>query len=62
MELKFKKTLLLAMRMNSAHKRIIKMSPNSIVNMEMFTKVCNLMYFSRTLHIIYLNYEKYVAF
>ncbi|KAL4119059.1 hypothetical protein QTP88_011928 [Uroleucon formosanum] len=38
MDLKFKKTLLIAMTMNSAHRRVIKMSPNSIVNLEMFTR------------------------
>lgn len=39
MDLRFKKTLLLAMNMNSAHKRAMKVTPESIVNMEMFTQV-----------------------
>jgi len=42
MDLKFKKTLLLAMTMNSAHKRVMKVSPNSIVNLEMFSRVIKL--------------------
>ncbi|XP_026804934.1 odorant receptor 22c-like [Rhopalosiphum maidis] len=44
MDLKFKKTLLLAMTMNSAHKRVMKVSPNSIVNLEMFSRVMNMSY------------------
>ncbi|KAE9532665.1 hypothetical protein AGLY_009746 [Aphis glycines] len=44
MDLKFKKTLLLAMTMNSAHKRVMKISPNSIVNLEMFSRVMNMSY------------------
>ncbi|XP_029342650.1 odorant receptor 46a-like [Acyrthosiphon pisum] len=44
MDLKFKKTLLLAMTLNSAHKRVMKVSPNSIVNLEMFTGVMNMSY------------------
>lgn len=39
MDLKFKKTMLLAMYMNSAHKRVLKVTPNLIINLEMFTKV-----------------------
>ncbi|KAF0748951.1 odorant receptor 46a-like, partial [Aphis craccivora] len=42
MDLKFKKTLLLAMTMNSAHKRVMKVSPNSIVNLEIFSRVIKL--------------------
>ncbi|XP_022167641.1 odorant receptor 22c-like [Myzus persicae] len=44
MDLKFKNTLLMAMIMNSAHKRVMKVSPNSIVNLEMFTGVMNMSY------------------
>ncbi|XP_060863396.1 uncharacterized protein LOC132939967 [Metopolophium dirhodum] len=44
MDLKFKKTLLMAMTMNSAHRRVMKVSPNSIVNLEMFTGVMNMSY------------------
>ncbi|XP_025196562.1 odorant receptor 22c-like [Melanaphis sacchari] len=53
MDLKYKKTLLLAMTMNSAHKRVMKVSPNSIVNLEMFSRVMNMSYSIVT---ILLNY------
>ncbi|XP_026823092.1 uncharacterized protein LOC113561082 [Rhopalosiphum maidis] len=43
-DLQFKKTLLLAMAINSAHKLKMKVSPNSIVNLEMFTRVMNMSY------------------
>nr|UMT69221.1 odorant receptor 22 [Myzus persicae] len=43
-DLKFKKTVLLAMSMNSAHKQVMKLSPNSIVNLEMFARVMNMSY------------------
>ncbi|XP_050054942.1 odorant receptor 46a-like [Aphis gossypii] len=43
-DLQFKKTLLLAMTINSAHKLKMKVSPNSIVNLEMFTRVMNMSY------------------
>ncbi|XP_015367764.1 PREDICTED: odorant receptor 22c-like [Diuraphis noxia] len=43
-DLKFKKTVLLAMSMNSAHKKVMKLSPNSIVNLEMFSRVMNMSY------------------
>lgn len=46
MDLKFKKTVLIAMVMNSAHRRVMKVSPNSIVNLEMFTGVIQLIYIS----------------
>lgn len=39
MDLKFKKTLLLAMKMNSSHKRVMKVSPKSSVGLEMFARV-----------------------
>lgn len=39
MDLRFKKTMLLAMIMNSCHKRIMKMTPTSIINLEMFGRV-----------------------
>jgi len=39
MDLKFKKTMLLAMKMNSSHKRAMKVSPNSAVGLEMFARV-----------------------
>lgn len=45
MDLKFQKTMLIAMAMNSAHKRIMKISPNLIIHLEMFTEV-------RTLYIL----------
>lgn len=55
MDLKFKKTLLMAMIMNSSHKRVMKVSPNSIVNLEMFTGVIKLnIYFRRIAHGLYL--------
>ncbi|CAI6349028.1 unnamed protein product [Macrosiphum euphorbiae] len=38
-DLKFKKTVLLAMSMNSANKQVMKLSPNSIVNLAMFSRV-----------------------
>jgi len=39
MDLKYKKTLLFAMNMNSAHRRVMKVTPKSIVNLEMFSNV-----------------------
>uniref|UniRef100_A0A2S2P3J9 Uncharacterized protein n=2 Tax=Schizaphis graminum TaxID=13262 RepID=A0A2S2P3J9_SCHGA len=42
MDLKFKKSLLLAMKMNSSHKRVMKISPNSAVGLEMFARVMNM--------------------
>lgn len=39
MDLKFKKIMVMAMAMNSAHKRVMKVSPNSIIHLEMFTDV-----------------------
>ncbi|KAE9545231.1 hypothetical protein AGLY_000774 [Aphis glycines] len=44
MDLKFKKTLLLAMNMNSAHRRVMKVIPRSIINLELFAKVMNMSY------------------
>ncbi|XP_025409427.1 uncharacterized protein LOC112682880 [Sipha flava] len=44
MDLKFKKTLLLAMNMNSSHNRMMKVSPTSIINLEMFSRVMNMSY------------------
>ncbi|XP_060833372.1 odorant receptor 46a-like [Rhopalosiphum padi] len=44
MDLKFKKSLLLAMKMNSSHKRVMKISPNSAVGLEMFARVMNMSY------------------
>ncbi|XP_015367779.1 PREDICTED: odorant receptor 46a, isoform B-like [Diuraphis noxia] len=44
MDLKFKKTLLMAMILNSSHKRVMKVSPNSFVNLEMFTRLMNMSY------------------
>lgn len=44
MDLKFKKTLLLIMSMNSAHRRMMKVSPKSVVNMEMFARVTYIFY------------------
>lgn len=41
MSLKFKKTLLMAMKLNSAHQRLMRITPLSIVNLEMFSKVRN---------------------
>ncbi|XP_029342048.1 uncharacterized protein LOC100572802 [Acyrthosiphon pisum] len=43
-DLKFKKTVLLAMSMNSANKQVMKLSPNSIVNLAMFSRVMNMSY------------------
>jgi len=37
--IRFKKSLLLTMQMNAAHKRTIKITPLCVVNMEMFAKV-----------------------
>ncbi|KAL4119061.1 hypothetical protein QTP88_011930 [Uroleucon formosanum] len=37
-DLKFKKTVLLAMSMNSAHKQVMKLSQNFIVNLAMFSR------------------------
>jgi len=39
MDLTFKKTMLLTMKMNSSHKRAMKVSPNSAVGLEMFARV-----------------------
>lgn len=44
MDLKFKKTMLLAMKMNSSHKRVMKVSPNSAVGLEMFARVSSLIF------------------
>ncbi|XP_022167615.1 uncharacterized protein LOC111031819 [Myzus persicae] len=44
MDLTFKKTMLLAMKMNSSHKRAMKVSPNSAVGLEMFARVMNMSY------------------
>ncbi|VVC25230.1 Olfactory receptor, insect [Cinara cedri] len=44
MDKQFKKTLLVAMNLNSAHKRQMKTSPESVINLEMFSKVMNLSY------------------
>ncbi|CAH1711324.1 unnamed protein product [Aphis gossypii] len=44
MDLKFKKTLLLAMNMNSAHRRVMKVIPRSIINLELFAKMMNITY------------------
>ncbi|XP_025421655.1 odorant receptor 46a [Sipha flava] len=43
-DLKFKKTLLLVMNMNSAHNRLMKIKPESVVNLELFAKVVKLSY------------------
>ncbi|XP_060861890.1 uncharacterized protein LOC132938922 [Metopolophium dirhodum] len=39
MDLKFKKTLFLAMSMNSAHMKVMRLSPKSIINLEIFAAV-----------------------
>lgn len=39
MGLKFQKTLLLAMNMNSSHMKNMKVAPSYFVNLEMFSKV-----------------------
>ncbi|VVC25231.1 Olfactory receptor, insect [Cinara cedri] len=39
MDIKFKKKLLIAMNFNTAHKQQIKTSPQSIINLEMFSNV-----------------------
>ncbi|XP_060842262.1 odorant receptor 2a-like [Rhopalosiphum padi] len=39
MDLKFKKLLLLSMRMNDADKLMIKATPTKIINLEFFVKV-----------------------
>ncbi|XP_025420352.1 odorant receptor 46a-like [Sipha flava] len=44
MDLKFKKTVLLAMNLNSAHNRQMKVSPTSIINLAMFARVMNMSY------------------
>ncbi|XP_003243258.1 uncharacterized protein LOC100569602 [Acyrthosiphon pisum] len=44
MDLKFKKTLLFAMNVNSAHRRVMKVTPTSIINLEMFANVMNMAY------------------
>ncbi|XP_016657950.2 odorant receptor 2a-like [Acyrthosiphon pisum] len=44
MDLTFKKTMLLTMKMNSSHKRAMKVSPNSAVGLEMFARVMNMSY------------------
>ncbi|XP_025200891.1 odorant receptor 33b-like [Melanaphis sacchari] len=44
MDLKFKKILLMAMSMNSAHRRAMKVSQKSIVNLEMFANIMNMSY------------------
>jgi len=41
MDLKFKKSLLLSMRMNDADKLMIKATPTKIVNLELFVRVSN---------------------
>ncbi|CAI6361908.1 unnamed protein product [Macrosiphum euphorbiae] len=44
MDLKFKKILFLAMSMNSTHMKVMKLSPKSIINLEMFTRVMKMSY------------------
>ncbi|CAI6344477.1 unnamed protein product [Macrosiphum euphorbiae] len=44
MDLKFKKTLFLAMSMNSAHMKVMKLSPKYIINLEMFAAVMKMSY------------------
>ncbi|XP_060878596.1 odorant receptor 2a-like [Metopolophium dirhodum] len=44
MDLKFKKTLLFGMNTNSSHRRVMKVTPRSIINLEMFTNVMNMSY------------------
>eukprot|EP00102_Acyrthosiphon_pisum_P025302 XP_016662512.1 PREDICTED: odorant receptor 22b-like [Acyrthosiphon pisum] len=44
MDLKFKKTLLFAMNTNSSHRRVMKVTPMSIINLEMFANVMNMSY------------------
>ncbi|XP_025420356.1 odorant receptor 46a-like [Sipha flava] len=44
MSIKFKRTLLATMKMNAAHQRLMKITPISIVNLEMFSKVMNMSY------------------
>lgn len=39
MDIKFKKTMCLAMSINSAHSRVMKVAPSSIINLEMFSRV-----------------------
>jgi len=39
MDLKFKKLLLLAMRMNDANQIVIKASPKKIINLQLFVNV-----------------------
>jgi len=40
MDIEAKKLILLAMKMNNAHKLYMKITKTKIVNMEMFTHVC----------------------
>ncbi|XP_026807283.1 odorant receptor 22a-like [Rhopalosiphum maidis] len=44
MDLKFKKLLLLTMRMNDANNLMIKISPKKVVNLQMFTNVISMSY------------------
>jgi len=39
MDLKFKKLLLLAMRINDANKLTLKMSPKKVVNLQLYANV-----------------------
>lgn len=56
MSIEFKKTLLLAMSMNSNHKQVIKGSPKSILNLEMFARVSVIKYlFIWYIYLIYLG-------
>jgi len=52
MDLKFKKLLLLSMRMNDADKLMIKVTPTKIINLEFFVKVDNNLLLSDILQII----------
>jgi len=40
MSIKFKKTLLLSMQINNANNIKLKISPNIIVNLQLYTNVC----------------------
>lgn len=40
MDMKYKKQILLVIKMNNAHQFQLKISPKNTVNLEMFCKVC----------------------
>lgn len=44
MDLKYKKTVLITMIVNSSHKRVIKITPNIVINLGILTGVSTLEY------------------